>query len=192
MPEALLIIDYQNDFARPDGALSVPGGDQIAGRINELARDDRYGVVIATRDWHPPDHSSFREQGGPWPVHCVQGTPGAELHPALDRESVDAVVDVGQGRDADGYSGFESPELGQLLRENGITALTVVGLATDYCVFHTARDALREGFALTVDPTAVRAVEVEPGDGERALDELRSLGAAVPGATAGARGPAAS
>jgi nicotinamidase/pyrazinamidase len=179
MGQALLIIDYQNDFAAPDGALSVRGGDAIAERLNELARDDRFDVVIATRDWHPADHGSFREQGGPWPVHCVQGTPGAELHPALDRDLVDAVVDAGQERDADGYSGFENPELGTLLRENGITAVTVVGLATDYCVLNTARDALKEGFAVTVDPTAVAAVDVEPGDGERALDELRGLGAAV-------------
>jgi nicotinamidase/pyrazinamidase len=179
MGQALLIIDYQNDFAAPDGALSVRGGDVIAERLNELARDDRFDVVIATRDWHPADHGSFREQGGPWPVHCVQDTPGAELHPALDRDLVDAVVDAGQERDADGYSGFENPELGTLLREYGITAVTVVGLATDYCVLNTARDALKEGFVVTVDPTAVAAVDVEPGDGDRALDELRGLGAVV-------------
>jgi nicotinamidase/pyrazinamidase len=179
MAEALIIVDYQNDFAAPDGALAVPGGDAIAGRLDELARDERFGAVIATRDWHPPDHSSFREQGGPWPVHCVQGSPGAELHPGLNRGLVDAIVDKGQDRETDGYSAFVAPELGPLLREYGVTALTVVGLATDYCVRNTARDALREGFAVTIDPTAVRAVDVQPGDGERALDELRGLGADI-------------
>jgi nicotinamidase/pyrazinamidase len=179
MPEALLIVDFQNDFAAPDGALSVPGGDRIAERLNELARDDRYDVVIATRDWHPPDHCSFAEQGGPWPVHCVQGTPGAELHPGLDRELLDAVVDKGQERDTDGYSAFVAPELPVLLRENGITSITVAGLTTDYCVLNTGRDALREGFPVTIDSSAVRAVDVTEGDGERALDELGRLGADV-------------
>ena len=94
MPEALVIVDFQRDFTPPDGALAVPHGDEIAGRLNELAADDRYELVIATRDWHPPDHGSFREQGGPWPVHCVQGTPGAELHPALNLSLVDVVIDV--------------------------------------------------------------------------------------------------
>lgn len=179
MSEALIIVDFQRDFTPPLGALAVPRGDEIASRINELARDPRYAMVIATRDWHPPDHGSFREQGGPWPPHCVQGTQGAELHPALDRGQVDAVIDKGQSRDTDGYSAFESEELRQLLLEQQVTAVTVVGLATDYCVFNTARDALREGLVVTVDTSATRAVDVRPGDGERALDELRSLGAVV-------------
>lgn len=179
MAEALLIVDFQNDFAAPDGALAVPGGDAIAGRLEELARDERFEVVIATRDWHPADHASFREQGGPWPAHCVQDTPGAELHAGLDRGVVDAVVDKGQDRETDGYSAFVAPELEPLLREYTVTALTVVGLATDYCVLNTARDALREGFVVTVDPSAVRAVDVQEGDGDRALDELRGLGAGI-------------
>jgi nicotinamidase/pyrazinamidase len=179
MSEALIIVDFQRDFTPPQGALAVPHGDEIAPRLNELARDPRYVAVIATRDWHPPDHGSFREQGGPWPPHCVQDSDGAQLHPALDRAQVDVVVDKGQGVESDGYSAFESFELGQLLREQAVTAVTVVGLATDYCVLNTARDALREGLAVTVDTSAVRAVDVEAGDGERALDELRSLGAVV-------------
>src|SRR4051794_36425432 len=179
MAHALMIVDFQNDFAAPDGALSVRGGDQIADRLNELAADDRFGVVIATRDWHPPDHGSFREQGGPWPAHCVQGTEGAELHPALDRSLIDAVVDKGQARDSDGYSAFESPELGALLRDHEIMALTVVGLATDYCVLNTARDALKEAFTVTVDRSATRAVDANPGDGDRALAELEGLGAII-------------
>jgi nicotinamidase/pyrazinamidase len=112
-------------------------------------------------------------------VHCVQGSEGAELHPDLDRELIDAVIDKGQDRETDGYSAFESDELGQLLREHAITALTVVGLATDYCVLNTARDALKEGFAVTVDTSATRAVDATPGDGARALEQLAGLGARV-------------
>jgi nicotinamidase/pyrazinamidase len=185
MAEALLIIDYQNDFIPPDGALAVAGGDAIAGRINALARDDRFDLVVATRDWHPPDHSSFREQGGPWPPHCVQGTPGAELSSQLDRSRIDEVVDVGVAREDDGYSGLESPRMLEVLRANDVTSVTVVGLATDYCVLATARDAIGEGFEVTVDTSAVRPVEVAPGDGERALAELEGLGARITDLSAG-------
>jgi nicotinamidase/pyrazinamidase len=178
MARALLIIDYQNDFT-PGGALAVAGGDEIAGRINELAASGDFDLVVATRDWHPPDHRSFAEQGGPWPVHCVQGTPGAELDPALDRDPIDVVVDAGREPDLEGYSGFEDTGLEQLLRDRGVDEVTVVGLATDYCVRHTALDALRHGFSVHVDPTAVRGVEVEQGDSERALEELRAAGATV-------------
>src|SRR5579875_719661 len=179
MSAALIIVDFQQDFTPPLGALAVPRGDEIAPRLNELARDPRYAAVIATRDWHPRDHASFSDQGGPWPAHCVQGTEGAELHPALQADLVDAIIDKGQARDTDGYSAFESPEFTQLLREQGVTAVTVVGLATDYCVLNTARDALREGLLVTVDTSATRAVDAQPGDGERALEELRGLGALV-------------
>jgi nicotinamidase/pyrazinamidase len=176
--EALLIIDYQNDF-NPGGALAVPHGDEIAGRINELAADPRFELVLATRDWHPPNHGSFSEQGGPWPPHCVQGSEGAELHPALERSPVDAIVDKGQDPGTEGYSGFEGTDLESTLRERGIDRVTVVGLATDYCVKNTALDALRAGFEVEVDTSAVRGVNAEPGDDERALDELRAAGAAV-------------
>jgi nicotinamidase/pyrazinamidase len=179
MAEALLIIDYQNDFAAPDGALSVAGGDAIAPRINALAQDPRFAFVAATRDWHPDDHDSFADRGGPWPVHCVRGTPGAEFFPALDVERVDAVVDTGVGTDDPGYSGFERSDLERVLRDHDIDALTIVGLATDYCVRATALDALRRGFAVTVDTSAVRPVDVEPGDGERALAEIASAGGAI-------------
>ena len=176
MSRALIIVDFQNDFT-PGGALPVVEGDRIAGPINELL--DSFALVIATRDWHPPDHSSFEKHGGPWPVHCVQGTEGAELHPALDRTRVDVVVDKGQHPETQGYSGFEGTDLEQILRERGVTQVTVVGLATDYCVKNTALDALREGLRVHVDEQAVRGVEVEPGDSERALDELRAAGAEV-------------
>ncbi len=179
MSRALVVVDYQNDFASPDGALSVSGGDAIAGRINELMRSGDYDLVVATRDWHPPDHGSFTEQGGIWPVHCVQDTQGAQLHPDLDAAAVDVIVDKGQDRDTEGYSGFDGTALGELLRERGIDQVTLVGLATDYCVKQTALEALREGFAVTVDTTAVRGVDVEPGDSERALAELRAAGAVM-------------
>jgi len=178
VPEALVIIDFQNDFI-PGGALGVPGGDDIADRVNELAADDRFDLVVATRDWHPPDHGSFTEQGGIWPVHCVQGTPGAELYPGLDQSHLDVVLDTGQPRDTDGYSAFEEPALEELLRERGIDRITVVGLATDYCVRHSVLDARRLGLDVHVEEAAIRAVDVEPGDGQRAIDEMRSAGADV-------------
>ncbi len=178
MPEALLVIDFQNDFC-PGGALAVPGGDEIAERLNELAASDRFDFVVATRDWHPPDHGSFVEQGGPWPPHCVQYTEGAELNPAFDRSKLNAVIYTGRDPSDDGYSAFEQTDLATLLRERNIDSVTVAGLATDYCVKHTALDALREGFAVTVDSAGVRGVEVQPGDSERALDELRAAGASV-------------
>jgi nicotinamidase/pyrazinamidase len=176
--EALIVVDFQNDFT-PGGALAVPAGDEIAARVNELAADPRFELVVATRDWHPADHGSFAEHGGPWPVHCVQGSEGAELHPALDRSRIDVVVDKGQDPGTEGYSGFEGTRLEELLRERGVDKVTVVGLATDYCVKNTALDALRAGFEVTVDSEGVRGVEVEEGDSERALAELRDAGAAV-------------
>jgi nicotinamidase/pyrazinamidase len=178
MPSALVIVDFQNDFT-PGGALAVRDGDAIAPRIDALARSGDYDLVVATRDWHPPDHGSFAAQGGPWPPHCVQGTPGAELHPSLDGALVDVVVDKGQDPATEGYSGFEGTRLDELLRERGIDHVTVVGLATDYCVKNTALDALRHGFSVTVDSSAVRAVEVEPGDGERALAQVREAGGSI-------------
>jgi nicotinamidase/pyrazinamidase len=178
MPAALVIVDFQNDFC-PGGALAVPDGDAIAGRLNELAGSDEFDLVVATRDWHPPDHGSFAEQGGPWPVHCVAGTPGAELHHALDPTPIDVVIDKGQDPGTEGYSGFDATGLAALLRERDVDRVTVVGLATDYCVKNTALDALREGFTVTVDSTATRGVEVEAGDSERALETVREAGASV-------------
>jgi nicotinamidase/pyrazinamidase len=176
--QALVIVDFQNDFC-PGGALAVPDGDAIAGHVNELAASGDYEVVIATRDWHPPDHGSFIEQGGTWPVHCVAGTHGAELHHALDPTPIDVVVDKGQDPGTEGYSGFEGTPLAGILREHGVDHVTVVGLATDYCVKNTALDALREGFSVTVDSTATRGVDVEEGDSEQALAEVRAAGASV-------------
>lgn len=176
--EALVIVDFQNDFT-PGGALAVPRGDEIAGRVRELAESGRFGLVVATRDWHPPDHGSFAERGGPWPPHCVQGTPGAELHEGAPRERIDVVVDKGQDPATEGYSGFEATELERLPRDRGVHRLTIVGLATDYCVKNTALDALRLGFEVAVDRAGVRGIDVEAGDVERALDAVRAAGGAV-------------
>jgi len=174
--EALIIVDVQNDFC-PDGALAVQEGDAVVEPINELA--SRFPLVVATRDWHPADHGSFAERGGPWPVHCVQGTSGAELHPEIDRSRIDLVVDKGQAPDREGYSGFEDTGLERLLRERGVQTVHVAGLALDYCVRATALDARRAGFEVVVHRDATRAVNVEPGDDERAVSELEAAGARV-------------
>jgi nicotinamidase/pyrazinamidase len=176
MAKALLIIDFQNDFTT-GGALAVPQGDEIAGPVRRLAH--HFEFIAATRDWHPPDHASFETQGGPWPVHCVRGTHGADFHPAMKDIELDAVVDVGQGRDDQGYSGFEKSDLARILRDNGIDEVYVCGLATDYCVRASAIDACREGFDVTVVEDAVRAVEVNPGDSQRAFEDMRDAGARV-------------
>jgi nicotinamidase/pyrazinamidase len=178
MAEALIIVDFQNDFT-PGGALAVPDGDEIAERLNELAADPRFDVVVATRDWHPPDHGSFAERGGPWPEHCVRDTEGAELHSALDRAKVDVIVDKGQDPSTEGYSGFDGTGLERLLRDRGIDRVYVVGLATDYCVKNTTLDALRHGFEVTVEAEGVRGVNVNEGDSDRALEEMREAGATV-------------
>ena len=176
MAKALLIIDFQNDFTS-GGALEVPGGDEIAEPVKRLAA--RLDLVFATRDWHPPDHASFETEGGPWPVHCVQGTDGAELDPAMSDVQVDAIVDVGVEREDEGYSGFEKSDLAQILRDHDVTEVYVCGLATDYCVRASAIDACREGFDVTVVEDAVRGVEVNEGDSERAFADMCDAGAKI-------------
>jgi nicotinamidase/pyrazinamidase len=174
--DALLIIDFQNDFTS-GGALEVPDGDAIAEPVKELAR--RFEIILATRDWHPPDHASFETEGGPWPVHCVRGTHGADFHPAMAEVDVDAVFDVGQAREDEGYSGFENSDLAQELRDRGVDRVFVCGLATDYCVRASTIDACKEGFDVTVVEDAIRAVDVNEGDGERAVQEMRDAGAKI-------------
>jgi nicotinamidase/pyrazinamidase len=184
--DALLIVDFQNDFT-PGGALAVAEGDRIAAPINELL--DSFDLVLASRDWHPPDHGSFvgvevdpalwkgTDPPSIWPVHCVQGTPGAELHPHLDRAKVDVVIDKGQDPNSQGYSAFQDTRLGQILRERGVDRLFVAGLATDYCVKNSVLDARRLGLQVVVIEDAIRPVNVNPGDGERALAEMEAAGA---------------
>lgn len=176
MAKALLIIDFQNDFT-PGGALAVAGGDEIAEPVNALAGE--VDTVVATRDWHPPDHASFESQGGPWPPHCVQGTEGAELHGSIRGLDIDAIVDVGREREDEGYSGFEKSELAEILRARSVDEVYVCGLATDYCVRASAIDACREGFDVTVVEDAVRGVEANEGDSARAFEDMRAAGARV-------------
>lgn len=184
--DALLIVDFQNDFT-PGGALEVKGGDEIGPALNAIA--GRFDLVVATRDWHPPDHGSFigvevdpeRWHGidppGIWPPHCVQNTPGAELHPSLDRTQVDVVVDKAQDPYTQGYSSFHGGNLADILRERGVDHVWIGGLATDYCVKNTVLDARREGLDVTVVTDAIRGIDVEPGDSERALEEMGRAGA---------------
>lgn len=174
--EALIIVDMQNDFCA-GGALEVPDGDAVIAPINLLAAQAPF--VVATRDWHPPDHGSFVAQGGPWPVHCVRDTPGAQLHPEIDASRIDVIVDAGREPDQEGYSGFEETDLDRQLREHGVDTVHVAGLALDYCVKATALDARRAGFDVIVHRDATRSVEVQDGDGERAVAELREAGVDV-------------
>jgi nicotinamidase/pyrazinamidase len=173
---ALIIVDVQRDFL-PGGALGVPDGDAVIAPIGRLAADPGFDVVLATRDWHPPDHVSFVAQGGPWPAHCVRDTPGAELDPRLPHERIDVVIDKGTTNDGMGYSGFESAALRELMRTEGVVGVTIAGLATDYCVHATARDALREGLSVTIARDAIRGIDAERS--QRALDELAADGAAI-------------
>jgi nicotinamidase/pyrazinamidase len=170
--KALFIVDVQNDFC-PGGALPVPEGDQVVPVINRLM--DHFPFVLASKDWHPSETVHFQK----WPPHCVQGTPGAEFHPALRTDRIDQVFLKGTGNRDDGYSAFEATNenLAEYLRRHGVEELYVTGLATDYCVRATVLDALREGFRTYVVTDAVRAVNVSPGDGERALEEMRRAGA---------------
>ena len=174
--DALIIVDVQNDFC-PGGALAVPRGDEVVPIINQLL--EQRWLSVATKDWHPADHCSFKAHGGPWPPHCVQGTAGAELHPELAATKIQVVITKGSHPDRDAYSGFQGTELAKLLRESGVNRVVVCGLATDYCVRATAHDALQEGFEVLVLEDVIRGVEVQPGDSQRALEELRQEGAKV-------------
>jgi nicotinamidase/pyrazinamidase len=170
---ALLVVDMQNDFC-PGGALAVAGADLLAPTIAAAAH--RAGTVVATRDWHPPDHRSFAGRGGPWPVHCVAGTDGAQLHPAVAAMRFDRVQDKGTDRDREAYSGFDGTDLGEYLRGRGVERVLVTGVATDYCVRATALDAIRAGFETTVLTDAVAPVERRPDDGAHALREVAAAG----------------
>jgi nicotinamidase/pyrazinamidase len=185
---ALLVVDVQNDFADPDGSLYVRDAESVIDIANaEIEAAQAAGaLVVYTQDWHPPDTPHFAKDGGTWPVHCVGGTWGAELHPRL----VVAGESVHKGTGGeDGYSGFTmahpvtgdtSPTgLEELLRERAIERVVVVGLATDYCVKATALDAIALGLATTVVAEGIRPVELEPGDGQRAMDEMTAGGVAL-------------
>lgn len=181
---ALIVVDVQNDFC-PSGALGVPDGDQVFPVLNALIADFRAAgrPVVLTADWHPEGHCSFAARGGPWPPHCIQGTAGAAFHPTLETAGT-TVFRKGADPDTEAYSGFagqseQGCDLAGWLRDRGVRHLWVGGLATDYCVKATVLDGLREGFAVTVIRDGCRAVEVQSGDGERALAEMRATGAEI-------------
>jgi nicotinamidase/pyrazinamidase len=178
--DALIIVDVQRDFL-PGGALAVPSGDAVIPVLNRYI--DVFGQkglpIFATRDWHPAGHCSFREQGGPWPPHCVAGTRGAEFPSTLQLTLATETVSKGVIPHAQGYSGFELTGLAWRLRSLGRKRLFVGGLATDYCVRATVLDALREGFEVVVLQDGVRSVDVQAGDGVRALEEVRAQGAKI-------------
>jgi nicotinamidase/pyrazinamidase len=178
--DALILVDIQLDFL-PGGSLAVPHGDEVVPALNHYIAVFRRLTfpVAATRDWHPPDHCSFKEQGGPWPPHCVAGSDGARFAPLLDLPCEARIVSKATARDKDAYSGFEGTDLDDWLKRAGVARVFVGGLATDYCVLNTVSDALRLGYATFLLLDAVRAVEVNAGDGERAIAEMRRLGATV-------------
>lgn len=178
--DALIIVDVQNDFC-PGGSLAVPNGDRVAATLARVAKafDSKGGRVFATQDWHPAGHSSFKEQGGPWPTHCVQGTKGAAFHPDLVLPEGALVIKKGSNPKVDAYSGFTDSDLDAQLRAAGVCRVFVGGLATDYCVLYTVLDALRNGYETYLLTDAVGAVDVMPGDGERAIDRMRDAGARI-------------
>lgn len=176
--DALLIVDVQNDFL-PGGALGVPDGDRVIPVLNDvIARFQRRHLpVVASRDWHPPQHCSFTEQGGIWPDHCIAGTTGARFAPALQLPADAIIVSKATTRDKDAYSAFEETGLHERLRKRNCQRLLVGGLATDYCVLNTVLDALRYHYRVIVLQDAVRAVNVNPDDGSKAIRKMRDAGA---------------
>ena len=183
MTDALIVVDVQNDFCS-GGSLAVPDGDEVVPVLNEyMARATDAGIpIFATRDWHPEHTRHFVTEGGPWPPHCIQGTHGAEFHQALRLPPGTAVVSTGMSADENGYSGFDGvlpdgQSLADALRARDVRHVYVGGLATDYCVRATVLDALKSGFAASVLIDASQAVNVQPGDGERALNEMLEAGA---------------
>ena len=183
--DALIIVDVQNDFC-PGGVLAVPSGDAVAARMTAVGKAfaAQGATVFATQDWHPPGHASFTSRGGQWPDHCVQESHGAAFHPALELPEGTRVVRKGASSDRDAYSGFVDSDLVELLRSRGVTRVYVGGLATDYCVLNTVVDALSNGYETYVLTDAIGAVDVEPGDGDRALHLMEFNGAVL--TTAGA------
>jgi nicotinamidase/pyrazinamidase len=183
--DALLIVDVQNDFCA-GGTLAVPDGDAVVPVINRLARlfARRGRPVLASRDWHPRETSHFAPFGGPWPVHCVAATPGAQFHPGLDLPEHTQIVSKGERPGLHGYSAFEGrlpggAPLVDALHARGVRQLYVAGLATDYCVKHSVLDARRAGFEVTVVEDAVRGVDVRAGDSSEALAVMAQAGAGL-------------
>ena len=175
----------QRDFC-PGGSLAVKGGDDVIPGINGVigAFEKAALPIIFTRDWHPPDHISFTSKGGIWPPHCVQGTSGAEFHPSLEIPRGAVVISKGDDPHAEAYSGFEGTDLEARLRELKVDEIFLCGLTTDYCVKESTLDALHAGFSVNVVQDCIRAVNVEPEDGDRAISAMRRAGASLTTSTA--------
>jgi len=178
--DALLVVDVQNDFC-PGGTLAVAGGNEVVPVLNRCIRSavSNNIPVFFSRDWHPHNHISFKERGGPWPPHCVQGTPGADFHRDLQVTDMAVVVSKAETEDADSYSAFGGTPLAELLHAAGIHRLWIGGLALDYCVLESALDARRHGFEVCLLTDATRAVNASPGDDSRALDRLKAAGVSI-------------
>jgi nicotinamidase/pyrazinamidase len=178
--DALILVDCQYDFF-PGGRLAVPEGDRIIPVINRWidAAGKGGATVVATRDWHPPGHGSFTEQGGTWPEHCVQNTDGAELHAEIDLPEDTIIQSKGQDIDRDQYSGFDETGLADRLRERGVERVWIAGLAQDVCVKHTAIDAAKARFQTHVLLPATGAVNLNEGDDARAVEAMRDAGAII-------------
>jgi nicotinamidase/pyrazinamidase len=178
--DALLVVDPQIDFF-PGGALPVAGGDAVLPTVNLALRifSEAGLPIFVTRDWHPADHCSFTAQGGPWPEHCVKGTAGAELHPGLELPAIFNVVQKATTSDHEAYSDFEGTGLDEVLRVQGVERVVVCGLALEYCVRAACLDAIKAGLSAVLLIDGTRAVEVEPGDGEHTLEELRTAGVEI-------------
>jgi nicotinamidase/pyrazinamidase len=176
--DALIVVDVQNDFL-PGGRLAVPRGDEVVPALNRYlaAFDARALPVYATRDWHPVNHCSFRARGGPWPPHCIAGSDGAQFAPGLALSAHADIISKAEGPDRDAYSGFEGTDLDARLHSRNVRRVFVGGLATDYCVLNTVRDARRLGYDVLLLSDAVRAVNVLPDDGRKAEEAMRTLGA---------------
>jgi len=177
--QALIVVDVQNDFC-PGGALAVDQGDEVVAPLNELIDEflKRGHPVYKSRDWHPPKTKHFKAYGGTWPIHCVQNTKGAEFHPQLRDDPRIRIISKGVG-DTDCYSAFDETNLKEDLRQQGVQEVLVGGLATDYCVKNTVIDALKHGFKVKALKNAMRAVDLKPGDGERAIEEMQAAGAQI-------------
>ena len=187
--KALIVVDVQNDFC-PGGSLAVAQGDEVVAPLNKLMKDflDRGEPVYKTRDWHPAKTKHFQVFGGTWPIHCVQNTTGAEFHPDLLDDPRITIISKGIDESADGYSGFDGTNLGQLLRDEEVEEVWVGGLATDYCVKETVIDAVRQGFEVRALADAMRAVNINPDDGKNALEEMREAAAQIVGDASKAAG----
>ena len=179
--DALVIVDVQNDFLPPNGALAVPHGDEVIPVVNNYIAlfKSRNLPVFATRDWHPANHCSFKNRGGPWPVHCVMNSHGAAFSTALKLPVDTLIVSKPSTVDKETYSSFEGTDLDKKLKGEGVRRVFVCGLATDYCVFHTVKDALKAGFKTVLLRDASRAVNIKPDDGQKAEAEMQRLGARI-------------